>query len=171
MPKGEHTTREERIENMSNRSTTANQQMLQAINKIGSEFNSLFNMLPQYVKDLISSAVGLQNIPDGEKTLEDFYDYDYDDVLNGISDYLLSMIETLKRALDVVQDIQADLNADDTADESDIEEIDSAVELMEDLISYGGSQHGTALALTKAVDNPNRYTDEQFDFFISVIGG
>lgn len=162
-------TREERIQNMGVRATTANQQMLSAINKIGVEFKSLFYSIPLYVQNLITSVIGLQNLPDGEKTLEDFYDYDYDDVLDGISDYLLKVLENLHTALAIAEDVQDEMNSSDDYDKQDMADVDAAVELMEDLIQFGASQHGSSLALLKAADNPDRYTNEQVEYFISLI--
>lgn len=162
-------TREDRIANMQKRSNTQNQILLDAINKVGSEFNSLFFALPAYIRDLVSSVVGLQNIPNGEHTLEDFYTYDYNDILHNLSASLLNMINNIQTALEILLDVQDEMNLDLNADEKDTEEIDIAVELMQELIAFGTQKQGATIALTKVTEMTDMFTDAEIDRFIDII--
>lgn len=157
-------TRELRIENMSRETARVNQ-ILHAINETEQAFNTAWASIPSEVAAEASSFVGFGDTPTGnEMTLEDFYVYDYEgEMLPSMVEHLFNQISAMTRSRDFLEEYKQNgvhnMELDGEEDGLTLAQIDRAISDMESAITEASGKHGTFVALSKATDSPNRYSN------------
>ena len=165
-------SREQRLANMQ-RPTARVNQILEAINDTESKHKMVFDSLPNEVKPDLTNFT---DRPTGNQySLEDFYEYDYEnEMLPSLVEHLLNIVTGLKRALDWLENYKeealhnGELNPRENEEDAQIlNGINRAITDYENLISETSHKHGLFVAMTKATDAPSRY--ENFADVVNIV--
>lgn len=155
-------SREQRLANMQ-RPTARVNQILQTINETESQNKIVFDSIPQEVRPELANFT---DRPTGNQySLEDFYDYDYEDeMLPSMVDHIFNIVEGIKRSKDFLENYKeealhnGELNPRENEEDAQVlNGINRAINDYENLIAETSHKHGLFVAMTKATDAPSRY--------------
>lgn len=168
-----HGSREERIANME-RASSRVMTILKSINEICHEHARAYRSLPIEVREGMNNFLEIgekSTIADNDYTLDDFYEYDYEDVMLGkMTDFLFDIIKTIEQSIYYIDDWKNNAlkngGLDPRENEDDnrtLQQINRSIQEYESVLQKASTSHGLFVARAKATDYlaPTDYDNEE----------